>query len=125
MSRQTTSLRGVGKPDVTEIAAASGSAARTTSASAGVIFGRRCMRSQSASSIRPMLIGSAAHLKRVRADQRVGDVLLDVRVHPLDDGDDGDEKRHAHDDAEQREERAKLVRSDLGERGEEDVGESH
>jgi hypothetical protein len=40
------------------MAAASGSAARTTSASSSVIFGRRCMRIQSASSINPRLIGS-------------------------------------------------------------------
>ena len=67
----------------------------------------------------------ATHLERVRADQRIGDVLLDVGVHPLDDGDHRHQKGHAHDDAEQREERAKLVRSNLGERGRENVGESH
>src|ERR1051325_11111982 len=51
------SSRGVGQPDWIEIASASGIAARTTSASAGVIFGRRCALNQSSSSSRPMLIG--------------------------------------------------------------------
>src|SRR6185503_1977269 len=65
------------------------------------------------------------HLERVGAHHRVGDVLLHVGVHPLDDRNDRDQERDAHDDAEEREERAKLVRPDLRQRGEKDVSESH
>jgi hypothetical protein len=66
-----------------------------------------------------------AHLEGVRADDRAGDVLLHVRVHPLDHRHDGDEERHRDDDPEQREERAKLVRPELPECSEDDVDETH
>ncbi len=67
----------------------------------------------------------AANLERVGADDRARDVLADVRVHPLNDGDDGDEERHRDDDAEQGEERPELVAPDLGEGDAEDVVGAH
>ena len=67
----------------------------------------------------------APHLEGVGADQRVGDVLLDVRVHPLDHRHDGDEEGDRDDDAEEREEASQLVGADLGERGADDVERVH
>ena len=65
------------------------------------------------------------HLKRVRSHHVVGDVLLHISVHPLDDRDDGDEKGDADDDPEQREKRAEFVRSNLPECREKNVCEKH
>ncbi len=48
--------------------------------------------------------GTPANLKAVGADDRVGDVLADVGVHPLDDGHHGHQEGHGDDHAEQREE---------------------
>ena len=87
--------------------------------------GRRRIRSISSSLIGRELQRRPPHLEGVRADHRAGDVLAHVRVHPLDDRDDRHEERDGDDDAEQGEERAKLVRSDLTERDGENVGESH
>jgi len=52
------------------------------------------------------LDGVAADLERVDADDRAGEALAHVGVHPLNDRDDRDQERHRDDDAEQREERA-------------------
>src|SRR5207237_4296375 len=65
------------------------------------------------------------HLKRVRADQRAGQVLLHVRVHARDDGHDGNQERHRDDDPEEGEERPQLVDADLLESSGYDVGEAH
>ena len=73
----------------------------------------------------PDLDGRAPHLERVRADHRAGDVLLHVRVHPLDDRHDGDEERDGDDDAEQREERAQLVGADLAKCDAQQIGQAH
>ena len=67
------------------------------------------MRFHISSSKRPTLIGMRRTWNAFVPDQRVGDVLLHVRVHPLDDGDHRHEKRDGHDDAEQREEERSLL----------------
>ena len=54
----------------------------------------------------------AADLKRVGSDHCSGQVLLDVRIHPLDDRDDDDQEADRDDDAEESEEGAKLARPD-------------
>ena len=68
---------------------------------------------------------SPSHLESVRANERAGEVLLHVRVHARDDGDDGDEERHGHDDPEQREKGAQLVDADLLERSGDYIDEAH
>ena len=64
-------------------------------------------------------------LKRVHADHGIGDVLLHVRVHPLDDRHDRHEKAHRHHDAQQGERRSHGVHTKLQERQADDVGEAH
>src|SRR5207302_10054483 len=51
----------------------------------------------------------APDLERVHAHDRSGEPFPHVRVHPLNHGDDGDQKRHGYDDPEQRKERPQLV----------------
>src|SRR5882762_3539766 len=58
----------------------------------------------------------AADLERIDADDRAGQPLADVRVHPLDDRDDRDQKGDGDDDAEQRKEGSESVAPDRLER---------
>ena len=60
----------------------------------------------------PDLNGIAADLKGVDAHDRAREPFADVRIHPLNHRDDGDEKRDRDDDAEQRKERTELVAPD-------------
>src|SRR6266550_2982351 len=66
-----------------------------------------------------------SHLERVSPDQRAGEILFHVRVHPRDDRDHRYQERDRHDDSEQRKEGPQLVEADLLECRGDYVGEAH
>ena len=67
----------------------------------------------------------APDLEGIGPDHRAGQVLLDVRVHPLDDRDDDDQEADRDDDAEEGEEGPELGAPDGLERETEGLEEGH
>ncbi len=63
--------------------------------------------------------------ERIDPEERAREVLANVRVHPLDERDHGDQERDADADPEQREERLQLLRPNLLERESDALPESH
>ena len=106
--RRPTSLVGVGQPDCSATARASGSVRSITSASSEEMSGRLADRPDLLVLEEPDRDRRPAHLEGVGPDHRAGQVLLDVGVHPLDDRHDDDQEADRDDDAEQSEEGAEL-----------------
>ena len=77
------------------------------------------------SSSRPTEIGERRTWKALVPIIAPGQVLLDVRVHPLDDRDDDDQEADGDDDAEEGEEGAELGAPDGLEREPEGLAEGH
>src|SRR5439155_24435202 len=67
----------------------------------------------------------AANLEGIGADHGAAQVVTDVGVHPLDDGDDRHQEPDRHDDAEEGEEGAQLAPADRGEGEEYRFAERH
>jgi hypothetical protein len=70
-------------------------------------------------------IGEPPYLEGIDADEPVGEPLLHVAVHALDDRNDGDEEGHADQYADQGEEALELLHPDRAERHANRFNQSH
>ena len=124
-SRYLASPTGVGQPDCSATATASGTAAATVSASSTVTSGRLAIARTCSSSSSPTEIGPR------RTWNVLVPIMLDreraahVRVHPLNDGDDDDQEGDGDEDAEEGKEGPELAGPDRLDRQAEGLGEGH